>query len=346
MRRGSVAARRHVRGAIAIAIALAAPAPAAAQDRSDRVATAQALYERAAELIRAGQWAEACPKLEESQRLDPAMGTQFYLASCHESTGRITSAWSLFLEVAAAAKAAGNTARERTARARAADLEPRLPRLTVIVPDEVAAVAGLEVIRDGAAQKPVVWGTPVPVEVGAHLIRVTAPAKQAWERRVVLAERAREVVTVPVLADATGAPPSPVVTPPVVTPPVITPPVVPPPPRSTRLSTPRVLALTAFGVGVAGVVTGSVLGVMAGSTWSGVDAACPKHTGCSKQAHDDSKRALSLATGSTIAFIGGGVALGTAVALWLIPGPRPTSALHLTPVAGSGVTGLIAGGSW
>lgn len=343
MRRGSVAARRHVRGTIAIAIALAAPAPApaAAQERSDRVATAQALYERAAELIRAGQWAEACPKLEESQRLDPAMGTQFYLASCHESIGRITSAWSLFLEVAAAAKAAGNTARERTARARAADLEPRLPRLTVIVPDEVAAIAGLEVIRDGAAQKPVVWGTSVPVEIGAHLIRVTAPTKQAWERRVDLAERAREVVTVPVLADAAGAPPSPVVTPPVVTPPVV-----PPPPRSARLSTPRVLALTVGGVGVAGVVTGSVLGVMAGSTWSGVDAACPKHTGCSKQAHDDSKRALSLATGSTIAFIGGGVALGTAVALWLIPGPRRTSALHLTPVAGSGVTGLIAGGSW
>ena len=336
MRRGSVAARRHVRGTIAIAIAIALAAPAAAQERSDRVATAQALYERAAELIRAGQWAEACPKLEESQRLDPAMGTQFYLASCHASTGRITSAWSLFLEVAAAAKAAGNTARERTARARAAELEPRLPRLTVLVPDEVAAIAGLEVIRDGATQKPVVWGTPVPVEVGAHLIRVTAPAKQAWERRVDLAERAREVVTVPVLADAAGAPPSP----------VVTPPVVPPPPRSARLSTPRVLALTAFGVGVAGVVTGSVLGVMAGSTWSGVDAACPKHTGCSKQAHDDSKRALSLATGSTIAFIGGGVALGTAVALWLIPGPRPTSALHLTPVAGSGVTGLIAGGSW
>lgn len=339
MRRGSVAARRHVRGTIVLALALAAPAPSAAQERSDRLATAQALYERAAELIRAGQWAEACPKLEESLRLDPAMGTHFYLASCHESTGRITSAWSLFLEVAAAAKAAGNTARERTARARAADLEPRLPRLTVIVPDEVAAIAGLEVIRDGAAQKPVVWGTPVPVEVGAHLIRVTAPAKQAWERRVDLAERAREVVTVPVLADATGAPPSPVVTPPVVT-------VVPPPPRIARLSTPRVLALTAFGVGVAGVVTGSVLGVMAGSTWSGVDAACPTHTGCSKRAHDDSKRALSLATGSTIAFIGGGVALGTAVALWLIPGPRRTSALHLTPVAGSGVAGLIAGGSW
>src|SRR6185369_5679854 len=97
---------------LALALLLAHPAVAWADTPADRAARAQGLYDAAAELIKAGKFAEACPKLEESQRLDPAMGTQFFLAGCYEKTGRPTSAWSLFLEVAAAAKAAGNTVRE------------------------------------------------------------------------------------------------------------------------------------------------------------------------------------------------------------------------------------------
>src|ERR1700691_908594 len=111
---------------IASGLLLAWPSRASAQGSTERTATAQGLYESAAALMKAGKSAEACPKLEESQRLDPAMGTQFFLAVCYESTGRPTSAWSLFLEVANAAKAAGNTVRETTARARAAALEPKL----------------------------------------------------------------------------------------------------------------------------------------------------------------------------------------------------------------------------
>ena len=135
---------RHPSPLVALALALSsvplfAARPAAAQSAAQKAAMAQALYESGTQLLERGEHAAACPKLEESQRLDPAMGTSL-LATCSPATGRPTSAWSLFLEVAGLAHRAGNPMRESTARARAAALEPHLPRLTAVVPEAVAAL--------------------------------------------------------------------------------------------------------------------------------------------------------------------------------------------------------------
>src|SRR5262249_24412526 len=54
---------------------------------------ADRLFKEAEVLARAGRYAEACPKLEESERLDPGIGTQFNLADCYERTGRVAHAY-------------------------------------------------------------------------------------------------------------------------------------------------------------------------------------------------------------------------------------------------------------
>ena len=145
-------------------------------------AAAQALFYEARALMKDGKYALACPKLEESLRLDYGIGTEFNLADCNEKTGKLSTAWSGFLSVASAAKAQNQTQREKVARDRAKALEPRLPKLAIDVPSPAAP--GLEVKRDGVVIGSASWGTPTPVDPGNHRIVVSAPGKQPWEGAV------------------------------------------------------------------------------------------------------------------------------------------------------------------
>ena len=334
--RATVMARPWNSAVVWAATLVAMSANVRAETPAERAATAQALYEDAARAIKAGDYAAACPKLEESRRLDPAMGTQFFLASCYEHTGRPTSAWSLYLEVAAAARAAGNPVRESTARGRAAALEANLPRITVVVDPAVAALPGVEIERDGVALKPVVWGTAVPVDFGAHAVRASADGKVAWETSVPIdAMGKRVVVTVPPLRDAQPAQPA--------QPPPLVPSVPPPPPK---MPAQRIAAIAVGGVGVAGLIAGGALAAMARSTWSEAEALCPTHRGCGQDAHDRSVHALSLATGSTVAFALGGVAVAGGLVLWLTTPSAKTTGLRVAPIVGSGAVGLSAEGTF
>src|SRR6185369_13042037 len=99
------------------------------------------------------KYAEACPKLEESQRLEPGIGTKFYLADCYEHIDRLASAWALYLESSDEAGDANMKDRAEYARKRAEALQPKLIRLSVQVPDEVRALPGVEIHRDDLVLK-------------------------------------------------------------------------------------------------------------------------------------------------------------------------------------------------
>ena len=165
-------------------------------------AAAQTLFDEGRKLMAAGKFAEACPKLAESQKLDPGVGTQFNLADCYERVGQTASAWTVFLEAASAAKSMGQTDREKVAKERAATLAPRLSKLTITSP-EAASLAGLEIKRDGTPVGRALWGTAIPVDPGSHAIEASAPGKKPWRSTVTVeGEKASVVVTVPALQDA------------------------------------------------------------------------------------------------------------------------------------------------
>ncbi|MFO0761910.1 MAG: hypothetical protein U0359_36055 [Byssovorax sp.] len=226
--------------ALALAAAIASWNGRAAADATPAdKATAQALFDDGMRLLKLKSYAEACPKLAESLRLDPALGTKLYLADCYEKNGQTASAWALFREAAEQAKIAGQAERAKKAEERATALAARLCRLRIDVSTE-AEVTGVEVTRDGTVIGSAIWGTAVPLDPGEHRIRAEAPGKKPWTATVVLkdGETAPVVVTIPALEELPKPPEPPKVEPPKVGPPTIEPPR--PPDEPPKVEPPKV----------------------------------------------------------------------------------------------------------
>ena len=170
-----------------------------ARAQGDDIAAAEALFQEGRQLMDAGSFADACPKLEESQRLDPGTGTLWHLARCYEKIDRHASAWAKYHEVAAQAKRQGEPAKIAAALKRARALEPKLRRLVISVPAD-SRVTGLRITRNGAEVGPGAWGAKLPVDRGQHEIVATAAGHQSWTKNIVIGEQPTTSVEVPKLA--------------------------------------------------------------------------------------------------------------------------------------------------
>jgi hypothetical protein len=145
---------------------------------------AETLFQEAKTLMAESRFAEACPKLAESMRLDPGTGTLLALAVCHEGEGKTATAWAELVQVEAASVTDGREDRVTFARERLAALEPALSRLTVVVPPEVAALPGLRVTRNGEVLGQPAWGTATPIDPGEHVIEARATGRVPWSQTV------------------------------------------------------------------------------------------------------------------------------------------------------------------
>ncbi len=186
----------------------------------DNKAAAEALFDEAKKLMAAKRYAEACPKLADSERLGPGVGTLLNLGLCYKQNGQTASAWSSYREAASQARSEGQTDREELARQEAAALEPELTKLVIEVPKETAAISGLEIRRDGELVPPGLWGVPAPVDPGMRTLDVAAPNKKPLhlETKTEGAGATAKVV-IPPLEDAPAPPPAAVATPGSVAPP-------------------------------------------------------------------------------------------------------------------------------
>lgn len=151
--------------------------------QSSERGVAQSLFEEGVRLMRAKQYSEACPKLAESQRLEPAGGTLFNLALCLEEDGKLASAYVAYDEALARAKNDGNKPRSQIIERRMTALRPRLSRVTVTVA-RGAAGAQLDVRFDGTPIKEQAWGVPFYADVGAHTVTAAAPGRRPFRGEV------------------------------------------------------------------------------------------------------------------------------------------------------------------
>jgi hypothetical protein len=298
----------------------AAAAPAEAQHTSPAdVAAAQALFEQGRALMARERPEDACPKFEESQRLDPALGTEFNLASCYEKLGKLASAYALFTEVAATARSTGQQQREEVARQRAEAVKPRLTKLMIVAP---AGSAGkLRVERDGTEIGEAQWGFPVPVDPGPHRVRAFGDGVGEWSIAIdIPSDGGVHQVEIPGAERDSGSP---------------------------NLAN-RTWVLASAGVGVVGLATGSYFALRAVSQKNAADAAgchgneCPTRDGVDLRA--SAHRAGDLATvGMSIGIAG----ITAAALLWWLPAfatddqKESSTQLALTPVALPGAGGLL-----
>jgi hypothetical protein len=173
--------------------------PAHAQTSSGDTALAEELYQQGKRLMNEAHYGEACPKLAESQRLAPGMGTLLTLAVCHEGEGKLATAWAEFNEVLPAARRANRPDRAQYAEQRITGLAPRLSRLKIVVPPD-AQVAGLVVQLNAATVSAAALGIAAPVDGGTYTVSASAPDKQSWSQQVVVKpQKDQQIVTVPAL---------------------------------------------------------------------------------------------------------------------------------------------------
>ncbi len=229
--------------------------PAAAQDAGD-AAMAETLFKEAKDLMAKSDYAAACPKLAESNRLDPGMGTLTALALCHESQGRTATAWAEFIEVQSASQRAGRADRVELAQQHIAQLEPQLPHLTIRVS---AKADGLKVFRDDVAVGNAAWSSAIAVDPGEHVVRAEAPDRKPFVTRVSLAAHDAKTITVDELERVASTP-------------ALVPVVETPPPRDGK--TQRIAGIVIGAVGLVTLGVGSYFGVQAISDASSANARC------------------------------------------------------------------------
>ncbi len=331
MRAGSEPIAWRIAAAAAVALSLGVAAVASAQPSASAAATLQ--FDKGRALMKQKKYAEACTAFEQSQKLDPQLGTLYNLGLCYAELGKIASAWNALREVS---QRDTNAVRKREANRHAKQLEPRLSKLLLTI---ASAPPGLAVKMNGV-DVTAFLGAESPVDPAEYELEATAPGHAAWQTTAEIAEEGKTVTLAIELAPL----------------PASEPPVRgsgPEPPRAVdrprplpplrRSSWRKPAAAAAAYAGGTVLVTGLVFGGLANVQWGQATRLCPdgvcRDTTEFEAASGFADDANRNADRATVLVIGGAVLLGAGVVLWLTDPsrkPSPGTAVRIAPRLGPG----------
>ncbi len=307
---------------------------AAAQDAA---AAAEISFDKGRQAMSDGKYAAACAAFEQSEKLDPQIGTRYNIGRCLEGQGKLASAWEAYREVA---QRDTNEGRRKDAAARAQTIAPRLAKLLV---NSAASPVGF-VVKVNGRDATNLLGIETPVDPGRYTVVATAPGFADWSATVsATGEGLTVTVSIPALArpepiapgtsshsepgkatttiDHLGEPTEPTE-------------------PSTGGSNRKTIAIAIGGTGAALAIGGAITAVLARGKWNDAKAVCGGALTCSSDTETAQANALGDAarTRADIAtgLIGVGVvAIGVGAALWLTA-PTETSdhGVSIIPSAG------------
>lgn len=299
-----------------LAALVCAPAPARAQ--TSEQAEAQRLFLEGRAAVERGDYATGCPKFVESLRLVNRASTLLNLAQCEEKAGRLRAALDYWNQ--GAAQLDPTDERLKLARERAADLDARIPRITVRFTGK--ATPGTAVKLDSAPLRGEDIGVDLPVEPGSHEVVLAVPGQPDQRLSVDLEERERKEL---LLQAGAGAPRV-----------VLA--------GDAGPGRRRTLGFIVGGVGVAGLAAAGITGALIVSRDAEIQEQCPGQR-CSQTGTELIRGATPLLVGNAVAWGIGIVGIGAGAWLLLSGGGEgaratPATAIRAAPLPGGAALSL------
>ena len=316
---------------------LMAAATGLADERAERADT---LFREARVAMQKDDFASAYPKLIESQRLDPAPGTQLNLAQCEEKLGRFAAAFEHYQN--AAKQFPQGDERIQIAQRGASVCEAFIAKVSIKLPPHTPR--GTKILCDTKEVTQSALAGPIPVDPGDHEVVVRARGHNDSRYPVSLrAGESRDLMTEigPAFIDPgeenAARDPAPEE-----------------PEKPTDSNTQRYVGYTAGALGVVGLGVGTAFWLKARSMNNEMvkngctDSTCP--FGSYNQTELDTKTlaARSAATTGNIAFGAGALMFAGGLALVLTAPSKPTGTgarVSISPVFGTGSAGMGIGGA-
>jgi hypothetical protein len=289
------------------------------------------LLEEAKRANDAGNLAAACPLLDRAYQMDAKDGLLFARADCRDREGKIVAAVSLYEEYLRAytrmtgLQKQSHAQRANIAQARAIELGPLVPMIQFVWGGPPPANA--KIIIDGIEFPAVTLDDKLPLETGPHDIIVTLPGKPDHKQTVTLSKGDSSTVDLTSLVDK----------------------------QSGSVKGPQRIGLKAqkkgvdpwkvggfvgIGLGVAGIVAGSVTGKLAIDKKEIVDAHCNGDHRCNDTGLAAAESFQTMGNISTATFIAGGVLASVGATLLVVAyrgsgGGKTTAQVRTTMGPGS-----------
>ncbi len=291
---------------LVVAAALTVAAPALAQNAAEKE-TARALFEEGKKYRDKGDWAHALESFKGADAIMKVPTTKLAVARAYAALGKLTEAREAALQVALIPVAPKEpqpfTDARTSAKQLAEELAGKIPQITIKLVG-APATNETQVTVDGEKVPAEALAAPWKVNPGKHALVASLRGGDV-KAEATLAEKETKSVTLDVSelakrpdpnAQAAAEPTEKPLT---------------EPPRDEKPGKRSVLIWIGLGVTVVGVGVGATAGILSMGKKSDLDSQC-RDGKCPPNAHDTLDSANTLATISTIGFIGAGVGLALA----------------------------------
>jgi hypothetical protein len=276
---------------------------------------ADKLFQQARDLMTASDFAAACPLLERSYQLDPKDGTLHTLANCRDGEQKLTAALGHYRAyLRAYGKMTGmakfkHQSRADNAQERITALEAEIPKVRFIW--ETAPPPESKIVVDGVEFRADTLDALFPLDPGTHQIVVQIPGEPSRNRTVTLAKGGSTIIDLTPVKPKEPDENKDVGTGPGV--------VRKPKPVLTKKTDPlTIVGFTGLGLGVVGLATGAITGILAMQQKEVVDARCKERFVCDPVGFAAVDRFREFGNTSTISFLVGGVFAGVGLTVVLV----------------------------